>query len=194
MTTRVAVPSLVLTLAVLVGPLVALADEPAKNANKRLKVGTELPFLVADFVAGPHKDHCGCPSVMISNADARGLVIWARTAEAPAVQLAASIDGKPVNGKKIQGYLVVFDTPEDKVATAAKGTDWKGVTVGKARHSSDEEFTKWQLDPKDAYAIFLVDRKEIKAMWLLSAAELTKEKSDAILQEAIAFFKEREKK
>jgi hypothetical protein len=193
MTTRVTVLALVVTLAGLVWSPVS-ADGPAKKADNALKVGTELPFLVADFVAGPHKGHCGCPSVMISNHDARGLVIWARTADAPVVKLAAATDGKPVNGKKVQGYLVVFDTPEQKLEAEAKATDWKGVTVGKSRHSSDEIFKQWQLDPKAAYAIFLVDRKEIKALWVLSAAELTKEKSEAILKEAIGFLKEGEKK
>jgi hypothetical protein len=193
MRTRVTVPALVVILAGLVGPPVA-ADEPPTKADKTLKVGAELPVVVTDFVAGPHKGHCGCPAIMISNTDARGLVIWARTAEAPVVQLAAATDGKPINGKKVQGYLVEFDTPEEKVATAAKATDWKGVTVGKSRDSSDEVFKQWKLDPKAAYAIFLVDRKEIKAMWVLSAAELTKEKSEAILKEAIGFLKEGETK
>src|SRR5262245_42273646 len=193
MTRRVTVSALVVALAGVVGPQVA-ADESARKAEKTLKVGVELPVVVTDFVAGPHKGHCGCPAIMISNEDARGLVIWARTAEAPAVQLAAAVDGKPVNGKKVQGYLIVFDTPEEKVATAAKGIAWKGVTVGKARDLSDEVFTKWQLDPKAAYAIFLVDRKEIKALWVLPAAELTKEKSEAILKEATAFLKEGERK
>ena len=166
---------------------IATADEPSKK-DLSLKVGGEFPFVVVDFAAGPHKGHCGCPSVMINNHDARGLVIWTRTADDAAMRLAAAADDK-VDGKKTQGYLVVFDTPEEKLAAQVKSGEWKNMTVGTTRHTSEEEFSKHGLDPKVAYAVFLVNRKEIKSLWTLRANELTKEKADEILKDAAAFLK-----
>jgi len=166
---------------------IANADEPTKK-DPALKVGSELPFVVVDFAVGPHKGHCGCPSVMISNHDARGLVIWSRTADDATMRLAAAAEDK-VDGKKTHGYLVVFDTPEEKLAAQVKTGEWKNMTIGTSRHSSQEEFARRGLDPKVAYAVFLVDRKEIKSLWSLRAAELTKEKADAILKDATAFLK-----
>ncbi|HKA07194.1 MAG TPA: hypothetical protein VKD71_08040 [Gemmataceae bacterium] len=164
---------------------IAIADEPSKK-DPGLKVGGEPPFVVVDFVAGPHKGHCGCPSVMIRNEEARGFVIWSRTADDAAMRLAAAAEVK-VDGKKTHGYLVVFDTPEEKLAAQVKSGEWKNVTVGSSRHASQEEFAKRGFDSKVAYAVFLVDRKEIKTLWTLRADELTKEKADAILKEATAF-------
>lgn len=185
-------PFFALATGLVLSPL-APAGEPGKR-DLALKVGSELPFHVADFVAGPDKGHCGCPSVMISNQDGRGLVIWARTADEPIVRLAASAEGKGVDGKKTQGYLVVFDTPEEKVEAQFKDGDWTNITIGKSRHSSKDEFSKWGFGPTTAYAIFLVERKEIKSLWTLSAVELTKAKSDAVLNEAAAFLKSAAKK
>jgi hypothetical protein len=170
----------------------AAADESTKK-DPVLKVGSELPFVVADFVAGPHKGHCGCPSVMISNTDARGLVIWSKTADEAAIRLGTAAEDKGIDGKKTQGYLVVFDTPEEKLASQVKASEWKSMTIGASRHSSKEEFSRHGVGPKVAYAVFLVDRKEIKAVWTLGADELTKEKSDAILKDAAAFLKSERK-
>lgn len=179
-------PRLPLSLLLALAPII-LGDEPAKKESHTLKVGNELPFLVADFVAGPHKGHCGCPSVMISNHDARGMVIWTKTADTPAIALAEAIEGKGVDGKKLHGYLIAFDTPEDKLAAQVKKNEWKGVTVGTSRHDSALEFKKWNLDAKTAYVVFLVEKKQIKQMWVLTADELTKDKSEAILKEATRF-------
>jgi len=166
---------------------IAVADEPSKK-DPTLKVGSELPFVVVDFAAGPHKGHCGCPSAMINNHDARGLVIWSRTADDAAMRLAAGTEDK-VDGKNAHGYLVVFDTPEEKLAAQVKTGEWKNMTIGITRHTSQEEFAKRGFDPKVTYAVFLVDRKEIKSLWTLRADELTKEKSDSILKDAAAFLK-----
>lgn len=163
------------------------ADEPVKKEPTALKVGGELPFLVADFVAGPHRGHCGCPSVMIGNHAARGLVIWARTADAAVVELAAAVDSKGIDGEKTHGYLIAFDTPQGTLETQVKKGDFKGVTVGKSRHASAEEFKKWNLDARTAYVVFLVDRKQVKQIWTLSADDLTKKMSDAIVKEATTF-------
>lgn len=166
-----------------------LADEPAKKNPPELKVGQELPFLVANFVSGPHKGHCGCPSAIIGNHDARAVVIWTKTADATVVELAAAFEGKAVDGNRKQAYLIAFDTPEEKLAAETKSEGWKGVTVGKSNHGSELEFKRRGIDVKATYVVFLTERKQIKQMWAFTASELTKEKSAAIVNEANEFLK-----
>jgi hypothetical protein len=165
----------------------AIAAEPEPKGRSPLKVGDELPFNVADFVAGPHQGHCGCPSVMIGNYKVRGLVIWARTVDEPVLELAAAFEGKGIDGKKAHGYLIAFDISEEQLAENTKKGEWKTLTIGASRHDSKQEFPKWGFDAKVAYIVFLVDRKQVKQMWTMSGAELTKEKRDAIIRDSSAF-------
>src|SRR4051794_13564048 len=88
-------------------PALALAQPPAATPKSNkfkapLKVGAEMPFHIVQFQTGPSKGG-GCPSVMIANAHARGLVIWTRTADAAGLQFAKDADTKLFADDKVQG-------------------------------------------------------------------------------------------
>src|SRR5262245_61151548 len=100
----------------LAAPAVAQAKPPAEGPKDGLRVGAKLPFLVVRFYTGTHRNHEGCPSVMIANANSRGLVIWSRAADEPSLRLARSADAQLVDGDKVHGYLVVFDEATDGLA------------------------------------------------------------------------------
>jgi uncharacterized protein (TIGR03067 family) len=152
-----------------------------------LKVGGELPFLVADFTTGRAKGHCGCPSVMIRNDRARALVIWSRTADPAVLRLAKKADEDLVCGKRLHGYLLLFDpTEEDRARLDKAGLE--GVSAGPAREPAGKFFERFGIDAKAAQVVFLVDNREVKAMWVLAPGELTAARITKILEEADKFF------
>jgi hypothetical protein len=180
-----------LGLSVLCLPQAGLAQDRPKEEKKdtTLKVGSALPFLVVDFEAGPHKGHCGCPSVMIKNTQARAIVIWSRAADGAVFQLARAAEDQGLDGKKTQGYLVLFKPTDKLLRDRLDKSQFKGVTVGQARHSSEETYKPLGIDPGATSVVFLVDNKEVKAFWVLQPGELTREKSDLILKETASLLK-----
>jgi RNA polymerase sigma factor (sigma-70 family) len=152
-----------------------------------LKVGGELPFLVADFTTGRAKGHCGCPSVMIRNDRARALVVWSRTADPAVLRLAKKADEDLVCGKRVHGYLILFDPTADDRARLDKA-DLEGVSAGPARQSADKVFKQFGIDTRAAQVVFLVDNREVKAMWVLAPGELTSGRIGKILEEADKLF------
>jgi hypothetical protein len=146
----------------------ASGDDP-KPSNFGLAVGKKMPFHVADFVNGKDKDHGGCPSVMISNTGGRGIIVWSRGPVEPAFKLAKALDVAAADGDKLERFLVVFDT--DGKVVAEKGASLTRVVVGRARHSASEEFDRRGIDTKSLVLVFMLDKKDIKAMWSFGADE-----------------------
>src|SRR5437879_884644 len=93
-----------------------------------LAVGQKLPFHVVDFAFGPHKGG-GCPSVMISNARTRGIVLWALTPDDKFFELAKRLQVPLAKYPKAEGYLVVFERQGD-LAEQAKKNGLEKFTVG----------------------------------------------------------------
>jgi hypothetical protein len=140
------------------------------DGERDLAVGKKMPVHVTDFVNSDRGD-CGCPAVMIANARARGVIIWVRGADEAAFDLAKAIDGKPVDGKKVFGFLVAFDVRTEGLALKARGVEH--VIVGGARHSAKEEWDGRGVEPGAGTLVFLLDEKEIRGMWSFRAGELT---------------------
>jgi hypothetical protein len=159
-------------------------DDP-KPSNYGLVVGKKMPFHVADFVNGKDKDHGGCPSVMISNTGGRGIIVWSRGAVEPAFQLAKALDAAATDGDKFERFLVVFDV-SGKVL-AEKGAGVTRVVVGRARNSAKDEFDRRGIDAKALVLVFLLDKKDIKAMWSFGANEPGEEKVKEVVAAAKKF-------
>jgi hypothetical protein len=174
-----------------VGLIVAVSvPGVAADKDQPVKVGNELLFMVADFApGGPFHGHCGCPSAMIGNHDAKAIVIWSKTADEATLQLARDANRLLGDDHKKQAYLILFDLDDDAFDKAAKKAAVDHVTVGIARAGSAPLFKKAELDAQNAQVIMLVDDKKIAAVWQFKAEELTKEKSQAIVKETTAFLR-----
>jgi len=175
-------------MAVLLVSSVSQAEPPAAGAKERepakfkVHAGGALPFHVVDFLTGKHAAHCGCPSVMINNHGGRGLVIWTKGLNEGALHLATEADKRWLNGGKKQGYLVVFDLPDEKVQAQFKKGTFTHLSAGYPRHTSEVQFRNYEIDKTAQQFVYLVEAKEIKQMWTLQAGELTREKQQEILQ------------
>src|SRR5688500_14305265 len=107
-------PSRLALFTILAGGLLTSLPAPAqeKDEPKRgplVAVGKDMPFHVVDFVNGPHKHRGGCPSVMIANAQARGVVVWSMVADEPVLELVKGLDRLPTGGEKDRRFFVLWD-------------------------------------------------------------------------------------
>ena len=118
---------------------------------------------------------------MISNHDAHGLVIWTKELDETSFQLAAEADKRWLDGAKKQGYFVLFDTDEELLKKKLEKSPLTHASAGSPRHSSQVQFSRYEIDPTAKQFVFLVDENKIKQMWALQAGELTKEKQQEIL-------------
>jgi hypothetical protein len=173
--------------------LPAHGEEKGTEAAKKseaAKVGNELLFMVADFAeGGPFKGHCGCPSVMIGNHDAKGIVIWSKTADSATLKLAKSANELIGDDHKKQGYLILFDTKDADFAATAKQAALNHVTLGISRLTAKQVFGKAEVDPELSQVVMLIDDKIIKAIYPLKVNELTAEKSQEIVKATTAFLR-----
>lgn len=169
---------------VLVAGLVLLPVGPLQG-RPPVKAGDPVPGVVVDFIWNSYKGygHCGCPAVMISNSQGRGIILWSRTADEPVLQLARTIDGLMEQGASGQAYLVLYGSENVPNPPA-----YKGLIAGKARRAADALFEGAGV-PQARYAVFLVEKKQVKAFWAFKPGEMTREKSAAILEEATTFLR-----
>lgn len=165
-------------------------NQPAKTAEPeifKIRVGGQIPFHVIDFASGEHHGHCGCPSVMIKNHQARGLLVWSKEADDAALALVQAAE-KWLDGGSKQAFFVVFDAEETALRKRLEQTPLKRATAGIARHNSQQQFRNYEIDKSAAHWVFLVDRDEVKSLWTLQAGKLTKEKQQEILTAAEQHF------
>ncbi|MBI1903468.1 MAG: hypothetical protein HYS13_20385 [Planctomycetia bacterium] len=181
-------------LAVVAGSSTADDKNDAPKDDTRLKVGGELPFVVVDFALGPHGKGAGCPSVMIKNHKARGIVVWAQAPDEAVFTLAKALEGQLDETRKIEGYLVAFEMDVGELTAPAKKHGIERFTVGSSRSSGREDFKSVVPDAKAACTVILVDKAQIKAIWSLRAEELTKEKTEEVVKEAAKLLEPGEKK
>lgn len=146
-----------------------------------LKVGEKMPFHVVDFFAGARTKGGGCPSVMISNAEAQGVEIWSRTDDDQPFQLASALEAKLEEGKKKQGYLILFKDSLKK-GIAEKPDALTKFHVAMPRDSTKKLFDMADSTGKAGSVVFLLNRKEITATWTFAPGELTKEHIEAIVK------------
>jgi hypothetical protein len=125
---------------------------------------------------------------MISNARSRGVIIWTRGADDAAFRLAKALDGKAVDGKKLRGFLIVFNQAAAEIQAKAEGLE--KVIVGKARSTPQAQFDARGLDAKTQTVVFFLDRKEIKSIRTFAEAELDDAKVDELVEETGKFVPE----
>jgi len=158
-----------------------------EEAEIGLAAGKQAPFFVIDFSHGEHKDHGGCPSVIIANHETRGIIIIAREASDAALKLAKTLDGETVDGKHVLGFLVVPGASGKELAVACEKSALKSWNAGIPRQQSLETLKRFDLTDDTAVAVLLLDRKAVKSAHLLKAGELKPEKQKEIVTEANKF-------
>jgi hypothetical protein len=165
--------------------------EDTKSEVERF--GGKIPFLIAHFVTGYHKDAEGCPGVMISNGKARGMVVWSRKLDASAVKLIDPIEKamekSGVDDEHVQVYLVGFDTTPEKVSEAVKDLKLKHVLAGSARPKWEQVEKLYKLDANVETVVFLANGRELKQVWVLKSGELDEKKGKEIEGVAVEFLK-----
>lgn len=165
--------------------------QPANGQEKKpqevygLKVGQKMPFHVVDFFAGAKTKGGGCPSVMIGNGQAQGVEIWSRTDDEQPFQLACALEAKLDDGDyrkaKKQGYLILYKDSLKK-AIAAKPDALKKFHVAVIRNNGKNLFKEVDTAGKAGSVVFLLNRKDITAVWTFAPGELTKERIEAIVK------------
>jgi len=161
-------------------PLPGAPNAKPDKSKDPLKVGGELPFVVVTFLAGTEVGE-GSPGVMIGNSKARCLVVWSRKTDEVGMALARSLEG--IADDKAQRYFVTFDDTEAAQKELGKA-GLKKVVAGRSRKPSAEVFERAGLDEKVDHVITLLDGKEVKAIWTLTAGEATEKKRKAVMAEA----------
>lgn len=164
----------------------AIGQEPPKPVVG-LRVGEEMPFFVVDFVSGEHKDHPGCPGVIMSNEHAKGAIVLARTADDSALQMTKALEA--ALGAKGLGFLCVREGKSADVARLAEQSMLKKFSAGMARDQSWDRLKSLGLGDDIAIAVLLLDRKAVSSSFLLKAGELTAEKQQEIVVAAAALTK-----
>jgi hypothetical protein len=166
-----------------------VAVEPTEPATQKtagefgLAVGKKMPFHVVNFVTD--RGGAGCPSVMISNARTRGVIVWTRATDDGALRLAKALDETAVDGCRLCGFLVAFDEAGNGVRERA--VDVKYMVLGKARSTAEREFDARGVDASIQTLVFFLDRKDILAMWSFAADELTDARIAEITEQARKF-------
>jgi hypothetical protein len=176
-------------LAVLCFPVVTAAEDPAKpDPNLGIRAGETMPFFVADFCYGEHKDHAGCPGVIISNHDAKGVLILARTTDESVLALAAALEqNKVVDGSKVMSFVIKLGEKDAALAGNCQKTGLQATVAGTCRDQSLQRLATHGLEKEIELAVLFLDRKAVKASHLLKADELTGEKRKEIASAAAAW-------
>jgi len=159
----------------------AAAQEARPKPEIGLAAGQEVPFFVVDFCHGEHSGHAGCPGVMTSNAMARGVLLFSRAADEPARQLAKELDAKLVDGKQVKGFLIVIGGTSTELAKQCQDDGLKHFIAGIPRDQSLDRLKQLGLSDEVFHAVVLLDRKLVKASYLLKRGELTAEKQKEIV-------------
>jgi hypothetical protein len=150
-----------------------------------VKVGEKMPFHVVDFFAGAKTKGGGCPSVMISNAQAKGVEIWSRTDDDQPFKLACALEAKLGDGQKKQGFLIILKGSFKK-ELAANPDALKRFHVASPRENLGGLFGKADPDGKAGSIVFFLNRKQITAVWTFAPGDLTNERVETIVKQFAA--------
>src|SRR5262245_18108270 len=148
-----------------------------------------MPSFVADFCHGEHSGGGGCPVVMISNAQARGVLVFIRTADELARQLVKELDAKVVEGKHIKGFVIQTTGEKDALVKFCQQAGLKHCTAGIPRQHSLETLNSLGLPAEVSHVVLFLDRDEVKASYVLSRGELTADKQKEIVAALAALAK-----
>ena len=154
---------------------VSVGEEKTEAAKYGWKVGELMPFHVADFAYGHKNGHCGCPSIMVKNANGRGIMIWTKSGSPQAYELAAALDGKLGDDRKVQGFLLNFSG--DSLETLRQGREkypLQRFIVARPRDSV--QFMPAKVVGDAETVIFFVEQKEIKQILTAQSGEMTDER------------------
>jgi hypothetical protein len=190
MTRHAFISPIAIALGILVAAFPSAGEEPAQESTIGLAAGKQAPFFVVDFCHGEHKDSGGCPSVIISNHETRGIILIASAPTEGAIELAKALDGVVVDGKHVLGFLVAPKANRQELVAACEKSALKSWTAGIPRESSLTTLKRVGLTDETAVAILLLDRKAVKAAHLLKAGELNATKQKEIVAEAKKFAEE----
>jgi hypothetical protein len=170
-------------------PSVAMAEDPAKpEPTLGIRAGETMPFFVADFCYGEHKDHGGCPGVIISNHGAKGVLILARTTDENVLALATALEkNEVVDGSKVLSFVVKIGDKDGALAANCAKAGLKATEAGTCRDQSPQRLAAHGLEKEIELAVLFLDRKTVKVSHLLKADELTGEKRKEIASAAAAW-------
>lgn len=156
-------------------------DEPKEAPKYGLDEGLLMPFHVADFV-NSKSGHCGCPSVMISNSKAPGMIVWSRGAGAGVLRLAAALDGLNVEDARLKRFLVAYDADQEELKKDA--ADIRHVIVGRARSSAKTALDDRGVDEATKIVVFFLDQKLIKKKLVFAKDSLSDDEFREIMTAA----------
>lgn len=154
---------------------------PLQKPPKLMQIGKKFPFLIENFLTGPQPEE-GCPSVMISNSRAKGIIIWSRGADEAIINLAKEMDAKYIDYVKTQGYLVIFNDADMK--TRLKKAAFSKLMAGKSTRAIEEVYKFAGVSSDTDYVIALINEREITSLWEMKKGELSEEKRQSIVKTA----------
>ena len=168
----------------------AAADEPVQaQPTFGIRAGETMPFFVADFRYGEHKDHGGCPAVIISNQKAKGVIVLARTVDDHVLALAKALEEKKVvDGTEVLSFIIKTGEPDLSLADRCAKTGLMVTSVGTIRDQSLQTLAKRGLEKDIDLAVLFLDRKAVKASHLFKAGEFTADKRQELVAAAEASF------
>ena len=153
-----------------------------KTDEYGLKVGQKMPVHIVEFFAGARKYGCGCPSIMVENAKGSGVEIWTRTNDDQPIQLASALEGRLGDGKKKQAFLMLFNDSLKK-AIADKPDALKKFNVAVPRKEETGLLNDADPSGKAGTVVFLLNHKEITAVWTFPPGALTKDRIEEIVRQ-----------
>jgi hypothetical protein len=178
--------SLAALVAMLALALPTRAAEPSEKEPKLgIGAGETMPFFVADFCHGEHKDHAGCPGVIISNHGAKGVIILAQTIDEGVIELARELEEKKlVDAKTVLSFIIKTGDEDAALAERCTKAGLKTTDAGTLRDQSLQRLVQNGLSKDTAVAVLFLDRKAVKGSHLLKAGELTPDKRQELIAAA----------
>jgi len=127
---------------------------------------------------------------MIGNSGTPGISLWSRSGEPRVFELAASLQPL-VDGRKSQGYLVIFNDQPKK--TLLESADYHGLDtfqVGTPRHLKDERpFFELGAGKDAELVVFVVDSHTIRGAWAIAPGSLSAERMATIVADVSQLLK-----
>ena len=161
------------------------ADPSEKEPTLGIRVGETMPFFVVDFCHGGHKDHAGCPGVIISNHEAKGIIILAQSVDEGVIVLARELEEqKLVDAKTVLSFIVKTGDEDAALSERCTKAGLKTTEAGTVCSQSLQTLGKNGLAKETEVAVLFLDRKAVKGSHLLKAGELTPEKRQELIAAA----------
>ena len=160
-------------------------DGPA--AKTPPTVGESMPTHIVEFVAGIRCSGNGCLAVMLHNARARGVEIWANEESSVAWRLAKEIDPL-ISESEAKGFLVLFDSVgAEEIRRSAKQHGLNRFQLATPHRSTQR---LWGKGPKETVLVFQMHGRTINRVWRLKEADLRQDSLDEAVAELKFFLRQ----